>query len=261
MSEEKDVTVGNLGAQVSKDVQNRALDTQVTDSPISITLLTIDETLINYLNTKIHPTVIQDGDKIEVPVMYASPERWHSVQKDGVYRDKFNKIQIPLIMLHRVSMKKHRGIHSQMNKYLEREFDLGWNRYNPYDKFAILNNIEPVKKRIVTVTPDYFKIQYKCIIWTEYMEQMNGIIEQISFEDDEYWGERGKYKFRATIDEYKTNVKLPDTEDRLVKTEFDMTVDAYLLPEKLIDEFGNLSKSNQTRYTTKRVITIVEAEG
>ena len=34
--------------------------------------------------------------RLNVPVLYGSPERWKSVQKDGFYRDKNGKIQAPL---------------------------------------------------------------------------------------------------------------------------------------------------------------------
>lgn len=240
---------------------NRANDTKLDDSdvPINVTLLTIDETLIKYLTDRIEPIVTQDNRSIRVPVIYGNPERWKSVQKDGVIRDKFNKIQLPIIMVRRTSLKKNKD-NSPINKYLEREFETGWNKYNPYDRFAAVNGIKPVKKYITTVTPDYFDIKYECIIWTEYVEQMNKIIEQISFEDDEYWGERSKYKFRTSIEEYKNDTTLPPTQDRLVRTTFNLNVNAYLIPEKMLDKFKNVKQTSQQRYSTKKIITFTEIE-
>jgi hypothetical protein len=247
---------------VSTEHQNRGYDakTESTDTPISVTLLTIDETLIKYLSGRIEPIVTQDGKSVKVPIMYGNPERWKSVQKDGVLRDKFNKIQLPIIMLRRTGLKKNLKQNSPVNKYLEREFETGWNKYNPYDRFAAVNGIKPVKKYITTVTPDYFDLTYECMIWTEYMEQMNKVIEQVSFEDDEYWGSRGQYKFRTRIDEYKTDTTLPNVQDRLVRTSFTLNVSAYLLPERMVNKTGQIMQTSQERFSVKKIVTFAEIE-
>jgi len=242
--------------------QNRGLDTktQNTDTPISVTLMTVDETLINYLNNRIQPILAQDGKSIKVPIIYGNPERWKSVQKDGILRDNKGKIQLPIIMIRRTSLKKNNNINSPINKYLEREFETGWNRYNPYDRFAAVNGIKPVKQYVTTVTPDYFDLTYECLIWTEYVEQMNRLIEQVSFEDDEYWGDRGKYKFRTRIDEYKTDTVLPNIQDRLVRTSFTLNVSAYLLPERMLNKTGQIMQTSQQRFSSKKVVLFTEIE-
>jgi hypothetical protein len=254
--------VQNTGVDVPDVSQNRGLDTTSDgqDTPITVTLHNIDETLITYLNERIKPLVRQDGNQIKVPVIYGNPERWKSVQTDGILRDIRGKIQLPLIMIRRTNMKKNVKINSPINKYLEREFETGWNRYNPYDRFAIANGIKPVKKRLTTITPDYFDLTYECMIWTEYMEQMNRVVEQISFEDDEFWGDRNRYKFRTRIDEYKIENVLPTNQDRLVRTAFNLNVSAYLLPERMLDKYGKLMQTSQQRYTVKKVITFAEIE-
>lgn len=244
------------------EYQNRANDTKsdASDMPISITLMTIDETLIKYLTNRIEPILTQDGKSVKVPVIYGNPERWKSVQKDGVLRDKFNKIQLPIIMLRRISMKKSK-INSSVNKYLEHDFEpRGWNKYNPYDRFAAVNGIRPVKQLVATVTPDYFDLKYECVIWTEYVEQMNKVVEQVSFEDDEYWGERGQYKFYTNINEYKMDTVLPNVQDRLVRTTFTLNVNAYLLPEKMLDKYNKVMRTTQQRFSTKKIITFTEVE-
>jgi len=243
------------------EVQNRGLDTTTNtgDTPIAVTLMTVDETLIKYLTERIKPITTQDGKSVKVPIIYGNPERWKSVQKDGVLRDKFNKIQLPIIMIRRTGMKKSKE-NSSVNKYLERTFETGWNRYNPYDRFAVVNKIRPVKKYVTTVTPDYFDLTYECMVWTEYMEQMNRLVEQISFEDNEYWGDRGKYKFITNIPEYKTDTTLPDIQDRLVRTTFNLNVKAYLLPERMLDKYGKIMQTSQQRYSVKKIVTFTEIE-
>jgi len=248
--------------QKPNEYQNRGFDTKTdtTDTPISVTLLTIDETLINYLSTRIEPIITQDGKSIKVPIIYGNPERWKSVQKDGILRDKFNKIQLPIIMLRRTSMKKSK-INPSVNKYLGQDFESrGWNRYNPYDRFAAVNGIRPVKQFVSTITPDYFDLKYECMIWTEFVEQMNKVVEQISFEDDEYWGERGQYKFYSKINEYNMDTVLPNIQDRLVRTTFNLNVNAYLLPEKMLDKYNKTMQTTQQRFLAKKIVTFTEID-
>jgi hypothetical protein len=247
--------------QKPTETQNRGFDTKTDtgDAPVMVTLMTIDDALMKYLIDRIKPITTQDGKSVKVPIIYGNPERWKSIQKDGVLRDKFNKIQLPIIMLRRTTMKKSK-VNSPVNKYLDHSFETGWNRYNPYDRFAILNGIKPVKQYVSTVSPDYFDLTYECMIWTEYMEQMNRLVEQVSFEDDEYWGEKGKYKFRTEIKEYKMDTVLPNVQDRLVRTSFTLNVHAYLLPERMLDKYGKIMQTTQKRFTTKKIVTFTEIE-
>ena len=42
----------------------------------------------------------------QVPVIYGSPERWKSIQKDAYYRDKKGAIMMPIIMFKREFNRK-----------------------------------------------------------------------------------------------------------------------------------------------------------
>jgi hypothetical protein len=254
------VKIVNDNQQTAR-VQNRADDTQ-TDAPqIKITLLTIDSAIINYLSNRIKPIVTQQGAQVQIPVIYGSPERWKSAQRDGILRDSVGKIQLPIIMLRRSSMKKTTN-NSAVNKYYDREFYTGWNRRTPYSQFNLINNITPSREYYnTTAAPDYYEITYRVMVWTEYMEQMNSVIENVSFESDEFWGEQNQYKFRTIIKSFETLSELPTTSDRVVRTQFDMTVYAYLLPESQLDAGRNRGMVTKKRYGTKKVVIFTEAEG
>jgi hypothetical protein len=246
--------------QQSPRLQSRADDVQNDSPPIKITLLTIDSAIIKYMSERIKPIVTQQGVQVQVPVIYGNPERWKSAQRDGVLRDSIGKIQLPIIMLRRSSMKKT-SINSAVNKYYDREFYTGWNRRTPYSQFNLINGITPSREYFnTTAAPDYYEITYKVMIWTEYMEQMNGIVENISFESDEFWGEPNQYKFRTIIKSFETLSELPNTSDRLVRTQFDMTVNAYLLPESQLDDGHNRGLITKKRYGVKKVVTFTEIE-
>jgi len=246
--------------QQSQRVQSRADDTQNDAPQIKVTLYTIDNAIINYMSDRIKPVVTQNGTQVKVPVMYGDPERWKSAQRDGILRDSIGKIQLPMLMIRRTAMKKM-DINSAVNKYYDRTFYTGWNRRTPYDRFSVVNGVKPSREYFnTTATPDYYQFTYRCMVWTEYMEQMNSVVENISFESDEFWGEPNSYKFRTIIKEFEPLTELPDTTDRVVRTQFDMTVYAYLLPDSQLDVGHNRGLVTKKRYGIKKVVTFTELE-
>ena len=58
---------------------------------MNVGLLDIDSAIFYYFEHIIKPTVISNGDLVDVPVIYGSGERWKLAQKDGFYRDKNQK--------------------------------------------------------------------------------------------------------------------------------------------------------------------------
>ena len=43
-----------------------------------------DNAIKYYIETAIYPTIVQDGNKIEVPIMYGSPERWQTARQTPI---------------------------------------------------------------------------------------------------------------------------------------------------------------------------------
>jgi hypothetical protein len=249
-----------LDQQTIPRSDTRADDIPSDNKDISITLLTIDTSVINYLSSRIRPVVTQSGTQIPVPVIYGDPERWKSAQRDGIYRDSLGKIQLPLLMIRRTSMSRT-GASSPVNKYYDRTFRAGWNRRNPYDTFAVTNGITPSQEYYtINAVPDYYAISYKCIVWTEYMEQMNSVIENISFESYEFWGEPNSYKFRTVIKRFDTSTQLPAGSDRMVRTQFDLTTYGYLLPVSQLDKNHNRTLITNRTYGIKKTVVFSEIE-
>ena len=69
-----------------------------TVKPFTVGLEDIDSTILYYFNNVIKPSVVQNGTRIEVPVVYADSERWNQIQKDGYFRDRKGRIMMPLIV-------------------------------------------------------------------------------------------------------------------------------------------------------------------
>jgi len=243
-------TYNNAQKQPTPDVtrQNRGYQRSVKNDDVkqfSIGLRDIDETIVYYFNNVIKPSVVQNGKRRNVPILYGSPERWASVQKDGYYRDKNGKIQTPLIMFKRDSIEKNRSLGNKMDANNPNNFAIfqkGYSKKNVYDRFSRLNNREEVKELYGVIIPDYVNITYSCIIFTEYVEQMNKIVESINFASDAYWGDPEKFNFRAMIDSYTTTTEVNQGEDRTVKTSFQINMMGHIVPDSINTSIANMNK-------------------
>ena len=226
----------------------------------SVGLKDVDESIFFYFNNVIRPSVIQNSTKLNVPVLYGSPERWASMQRDGYYRDNNGKIQTPLIMVKRDSVEKVRTLGNKMDANNPIHFGVFQKKYsqkNVYDHFSTLNNRIPVKEYYGVIIPDYINIVYTCVIFTEYVEQMNKIVESINFASDSYWGDPERFKFRASIDNYTTSTELIDGGDRTVKTTFQIKMAGYIVSDAI-----NTSVGNPNKFFSKAAVTFgVETVG
>ena len=232
---------------------------------VSIGLQDHDEAIMYYFNNVIKPSVIINGNRTNVPIIYGSPERWKGVQKDGYFRDKEGKLQTPIIMFKRDSVEKRRDLGNKLDAnspQLYYTFQEKYSKRNQYDNFNVLQNIIPQKEFHTVVIPDYVTLQYSCIIWTDYIAQMNKLIEMINYSSDSYWGDKEKFKFNARIDTYSNTTEVAQGENRVVKTNFGLTIQGYLIPDSLNKD---LVKKPQKFFSKSRVVfnneLIVEPTG
>ena len=250
------------GASTFDNKINRGEQRSVKDDntkKFSIGLRDIDETIVYYFNNIIRPSVFQNGTRKGVPIIYGSPERWAAVQKDGFYRDKNGKIQAPLIMYKRDSIEKNRSLGNKLdanNPINYGIFKKKFSKKNVYDRFNIVNNRDPVDEYYGVIIPDYVNLAYSCIVFTDYIEQMNKIVESINFASDAYWGNPEKFSFRAMIDNYTTATELNQGQDRKVKTEFTINMLGHIVPDTINSQLNGQNKF----YSTARVNFKLETE-
>ena len=242
--------------QPQKTPVNRGAITKRDDkkTDVSIGLQDHDESIAYYMNNIIKPSVIRNGNRIDVPLVYGSPERWKSVQRDGYYRDKEGKIQTPIIMFKRDSVEKRRDLGNKMdanNPHLYHTFQVKYTKRNQYDNFSILQNRIPQKEYHNVVIPDYVNMKYSFTIWTDYVAQMNKIIEAINFASDSYWGEPERFKFMAKIDTFTNKVELSQGKNRMVKTDFGLTLQGYIIPDAMSVQLASQPKKHFSKSTVK----------
>lgn len=218
-----------------------------TTKPFTVGLKDIDESIMYYFNNVIRPTVIQNGERISVPIIYGSPERWKSMQKDAYLRDKKGAIMMPIIVFKRDNMQKNRTLANKLDANMPNlytSWQKSYNEKNFYSNFNLLNNKVPTKQFIANVVPDYVTLTYNCIIQTYYVEQLNKIIEAINYASDSYWGDPERFKFKALIDSFATVTQLQQSQERLVKGTFLLKMHGYIIPEVIQKDLNSVKKYN-----------------
>ena len=218
-----------------------------TSKPFTVGLQDIDESIMFYFQNVIRPFVYQNGTRIEVPIIYGSPEKWKSVQKDGYYKDKNGAIMAPLIMFKRDTIEKNRSLTNKLDSNspnLYTSWKKPYSKKNSYSNFNVLTNRVPVDQFLVNVVPDYVTLTYSCTIQTYYMDQLNKIIEAVNYASDSYWGDPERFKFKASIDSYSTAVEISDNSNRMVKGTFTIKLFGYVIPDTIQKDLTAIKKYN-----------------
>lgn len=218
-----------------------------------INLLDIDTTIADYMKSKIIPDLKEKNEVVKVPLIYGNAERWNTARKNGYLLDSRGKIQIPLIMFNRTGVDtndnliqlKDMNTISTYRKYSEK---------NKYDRFSLMQKqAVPVYEEYKISVPSYVTVNYEVIAWTSFTEHMNIIVEAYQYASNRYWGNESGYKFKTTIGSFDTSQELSESSERILRTNFSLSVNAYLLPETF-DEKPTVSKS----FTTKRLVITSE---
>jgi len=205
-----------------------------TVKPFSIGIQDIDEAVFYYFQNVIKPFVFQNGERIEVPIIYGSPEKWASFQKYGYFRDSQGRIMMPILMFKRDNIEKVRSVANKLDANNPNNISIARKSYsnkNAYDNFSALNNVIPQKVNYAVVIPDYITVTYSCAINTYYMDQLNKIVEAIEYASDSYWGDPSRFQFRAMIDSFAIKTELADKEERTVSSTFNIKMNGYIIPD------------------------------
>jgi hypothetical protein len=204
-----------------------------TSQDVSLGLMELDETIKYYFENVAQLQVVDSNNRQQkVPVIYGSPERWKSVQKSNFYRDTKGKIQLPIVMFRRTSIAKNRelGMKVDVNNPLYHFIENKYSKESRYDKFDVLQGRRKAREFQRVVVPDHITATYECIVWTEYITQMNKIVEAVSYAEGSYWGDQNKYLVKAKIDDFSSATELASGEDRAVKSEFTITINGHIIP-------------------------------
>ena len=218
----------------------------------AITLKDIDTAVITHIKNVIKPKLKEANETIDVGVMYGNEERGAAVRKRGVIRDKNGTLILPLIMLKRTGVEKSTSVASSFEHDLKREHadivrNSKWSKKNRYDRFAVQTGKKPIIENLLTTMPNFVNISYDFVLWTNYIEQMNPLVETFADQNNTYWGSAENYKFLCQLDSISDASEMNQDGERFIKSTFSVTTKAYLLPEYtnsvVTNEISNLRKS------------------
>jgi len=233
-----------ISGKPEPQVRTNEVRRDTDNSPeLKIGLYDIDFAIKYYFENVIRPTISEFGNELPVPVMYGAPEKWKNVRRDGFMRDKNGKILSPVIAYRRTSVEKNRNLSSKVDANKPAVFyttHTSYTKENRRDQFSILNNQAPQQTYYRVVVPEYVTVNYDVVVWTDFVEHMNGLLESILYSEGSYWGEKERFKFRTKVDSITTTTDLQSDNDRLVRSTFSLVVSGYLVPDALVKKLSDL---------------------
>lgn len=175
-------------------MNNKYNDAKAAYKLKTVDLRTVDESVKNYFEKKIHLTVdSQDGPRV-VPIQFATGERWSmSREKKGV-RDKNGTLILPLVSIQRINIERNPSLAA-----MAQEVDHVTISSNPSPKNSILQqnyvnkqrqglvvNVKPqVVQELTTVPfPDFCLMTYEVTFWSSYHNHMNEMLQKVFYSYD-----------------------------------------------------------------------------
>lgn len=237
---------------------NRQKQIQITQSTfnnLKIDLYLLDQTIKNFIINIIQPKVnISQQKQMSVPVIYGDGQRWVYATKHQSIRDKNGQLLSPVIMFKRTDIQRRDNL--QFPKL---------NLDNPYFNYTIKQVISPqnssntqpvnIKKQYRMVFPQFIDVSYNFIMWTDYISQMNKLIQNFLYYSNQYWGD-DRFKFLSNIDSFSNNVQVGSVQKRIVKCQFSLTLKGHVIPELFNKQQKTISYSKNKLKINQKVVQI-----
>jgi len=220
---------------------NRAMQTRRDDDVIRTpqrTLYDVDYAIKSFLDNSVQPQIKENGQLISVPVIFANGEKWDNVRRLGFMRDEKGKLQSPLIMIKRSSVNERDAVKRlDVNRNPDanvRAYKQRYNERNRYeDELFPIPKHEPAQsdKIYVVDIPRYVTVEYELLLWCDFTAQLNELIDQIMPYSRHSWGNEFN-KFPTQLGQFSFDTVNTVGEDRLVRANVNLTVQAALLAEQ-----------------------------
>lgn len=216
-------------------------------------LIDIDTIIFNHIKQTILPKLYQNGNQLSISMLYGNAERWTDIVKNGYFRDENGVVQVPLVVIKRGSIEPSSTIPYFKDGTVMPSISLYSNK-NRYEKFNIQNDIAPVYEIYNIAVPNYVNITYDVVVLTSFTEHMNKILEQFQYSSERYWGGDDSYKFFTKVESLDMIQEVNDSEARVIKSEFSLSVNGFILPTEYKNKL-NITK----KLSSKKIITTIEA--
>lgn len=237
----------------NENSRNRALDVRRDNDLFvvpSITIYDIDYAILWFLKEKIQPQVEENGQLLNVPIIYAQGEKWAQIQRQGYLRDANGKVMTPLIMIKRVSMTEDER-YPKLKISNDRDGANSIIMYpatqkNNQNDFPRENNNLSTEFYISQI-PTFMRVSYELVLWASTTAMLNTIVESIIPNDTIPWGD--SFQFVTKIMDYSFDTMNNIGEDRTVKCIMQLQVDG-----KLQAQYNLKESTVQKAYSIKRMV-------
>tara|TARA_Y100000593_G_scaffold92398_1_gene183912 strand:+ start:3859 stop:4728 length:870 start_codon:yes stop_codon:yes gene_type:complete len=260
----------NRAEQVSrKNYKNRSGNRESTVTPglnfstdNEINIKDLDTVVISHMKNIMKIKININNEMVDLPILYGNEERWASARKNGLLRDKNGSLILPLLMLKRTVVEFNEEIpsykHDLTNEFVQVVRSSSYSQDNIYSNFNLQQGISPVNDVVVTGLPQHVICNYEFIIWTQYIEQMNNIMEEFISQHGVYWGDKTSYRFLCSVDGGLNDAsEIDQAGDRAVKTNFNLSLKGYLLP-RIIKNVVEKKRFNARKFSTPKKIVFEE---
>tara|TARA_R100000152_G_C6778771_1_gene209730 strand:- start:529 stop:1371 length:843 start_codon:yes stop_codon:yes gene_type:complete len=225
-------------------------------------LMDLDKSLLSHVNKVMNIQISEAGELRDVPVMYGNEERWANFRRRGVIRDRNGSLVLPLIMLRRNLVNFNDNLpmwqHDLLGKSIEIVRSSKYSSKNQYSRFALQQGIKPVEERIITGAPQYVNLTYSFVVWTQYVQQMNSVVEQFLNQHNRYWGDNTSYRFLCKVEGgINDATQLEVNQERIIRSTFDIILQGYLLHEST-SNIVNKKQMNFKKSLTRGRVTFSE---
>lgn len=216
-----------------------------------VSIYDVDYAVLWWLSQHIRPQIVEFDRMIDVPVTYANGDVWAQIKQHGYMRGSDNKLNAPQIVIRRTSMSEDArflkldgnrvpfiGSPSLYKLYPYKQIN------NTYERPGV--NKTKSQTYYLAAIPEYYKVSYEILIWTDMQEQLNEVVHEIIVTNRHAWGDA--YKFTATLSDVSFDTVKTPGEDRLVRATIPLEIDAILTKE-----FEARNSTLQKAYSIKRV--------
>ena len=231
----------------------------------AITLKDVDTAILNHVKKVMKPIVREANETFKIPVYYGNEERWKAVRERGVLRDKNGALILPLIILKRTEVARNDLSGQSYSRDVKNEHinvvrSSRWSKENRYDRFSVKQGVKPAYENIVTTMPTYSNITYEFVLWTNFIEQMNPLVESFVDQSHTYWGDGERMKFLCTLDSISDASEMDSRGERVIKSTFSVNTSAYLLPEYINSGVTNKISNMRKQITPTKVTFGLEGD-
>jgi hypothetical protein len=202
------------------------------------TIYDIDYAMKWFIDNEIRPQITADEQLISVPVIFANGEKWDNVRRLGYMRDEKGMLQSPAILLKRSSVAERDAVKTlDVNRPQSDNVRVYKTKYNERNRYS--DTLYPVptnkpleeQKIYIVDIPKYVTVEYELLLWCDFTEQINELIDQILPYGRFAWG-NDENKFTTTIGSISFETVNTVGEDRLVRATIPLTVLGTLLSEQ-----------------------------